>query len=383
MKVLIFNTLYYPNNIGGAEKSVQSLAENLLNSGIQVTVVSSTSKKDYINYVNGVKVCYINNENIYWGFDQKNESALKKVIWHTLDIYNFRLEKKIIKILETEKPEIIHTNNLSSFSVIVWSIAKRRGIRTIHTLRDYYLACPSAVMYKNGNNCLNQCFSCKFFSLVKKKLSVSVNSVVGISNYILQKHLELGYFKNVDNKAVIGNDVSVPRVNKKKLFCKTKIVFGFIGQLNESKGIIQLLKTFKNFESFNNWKLLIAGKGNVDFTNSIKEEFGSDRIDFVGVVDSEMFYNEIDVLIVPSLWQEPFGRVVIEGIQNAKYVLASKRGGISELLIEDDLYEPNSNELFEKIESILRTSIIPEQRNKFRGDTISKYLSLYQKMLAL
>ena len=65
MKVVIFNTLYYPNAVGGAEKSVQTLAEGLVKKDIEVTVVSTTDKSTYKNWHNGVKVIYLCYKNIY------------------------------------------------------------------------------------------------------------------------------------------------------------------------------------------------------------------------------------------------------------------------------------------------------------------------------
>ena len=55
MKILIFNTLYSPNFQGGAEKSVQILAESLAKWGIQVEVCT-TSDRNEIKKLNGEKL---------------------------------------------------------------------------------------------------------------------------------------------------------------------------------------------------------------------------------------------------------------------------------------------------------------------------------------
>ena len=39
-----------------------------------------------------------------------------------------------------------------------------------------------------------------------------------------------------------------------------------------------------------------------------------------------------DVAVVPSIWEEPFGRTVIEGLSTGRPVLASRGGGIPEIL---------------------------------------------------
>lgn len=47
MKIIIFNTLYYPSKLGGAEVSVQMLAEGLASNGHEVIVVSLGEKEHF------------------------------------------------------------------------------------------------------------------------------------------------------------------------------------------------------------------------------------------------------------------------------------------------------------------------------------------------
>jgi len=380
MKIIIFNTLYYPNFIGGAEKSVQNLADGYLNKGHDILVVSTTYKADYSDIVNGVRVHYINTRNIYWGFNNEKQNSIEKAIWHGIDSYNFFLSKNIRAILENEKPDIVHTNNISGFSVNVWKIISDLGIKIVHTLRDYHLLCPNVTMYKNGKNCIKQCSTCKIYSIPKKKLSSKVNALVGISDYILEKHLKMGYFPNITLNKVIGNNVG--NINsKKKDFNPEKIVFGFIGQLSENKGIDLLLAVFNKLNSYSNWTLIIAGKGDEAFTMLLKNKYRSERITFMGVVKPEKFYSKIDVLVVPSLWQEPYGRVVVEGIRQKKMVIGSKRGGIIDLLPEINLFEPNESELTKMIVEILEKRRMEIIENYREIDMVDKYLTIFNNII--
>ena len=122
MKILIFNTLYSPNQIGGAEKSVQLLAEELLLAKHEPIVVC-TSNKDYISYINGVKVYYVKTNNLYWNYHAKEKNKYIKPLWHIIDSYNILVSRKVSAIFKTENPDIVHTNNLAGFSDIVWKIA--------------------------------------------------------------------------------------------------------------------------------------------------------------------------------------------------------------------------------------------------------------------
>jgi glycosyltransferase involved in cell wall biosynthesis len=381
MKILIFNTLYFPNVIGGAEKSVKSLAESLMNLDKNVVIVSTTSKEhDYTDYVDGVKVYYLNHKNIYWGFENKKHSKSSRLIWHCIDTYNAKLKNKLDKILEHENPSIVHTNNLSGFSVLVWKLAKNHNIKIVHTLRDYYLLCPNSTMYKNAKNCENQCSTCRVFSINKRILSKYVDGLVGISRYIQIQHLENNFFPYVRHQSIIGNDVGEIK-NRRKKTDKQNIKFGFIGQLNLAKGLGKLLSTFQKLDNYENWSLIIAGEGKEEFENQMKSSYLNDRISFIGRVSPRNFFNKIDVLIVPSLWQEPFGRVVVEGIKYGTYVLGSQRGGITELLKKEDLFDPETNELSIKIIEILTGKKELTQRNNYSQNVGQKYVDFYNKVL--
>ncbi|MER3879474.1 hypothetical protein J9A71_28290 [Klebsiella pneumoniae] len=69
MNIVLFNTLYYPYRIGGAEVSVQILAEELVAKGNNVTVVSlSEGLKQERDNICGVKIIMLPIKNPYWPF---------------------------------------------------------------------------------------------------------------------------------------------------------------------------------------------------------------------------------------------------------------------------------------------------------------------------
>ena len=382
MKILIFNTLYQPNQLGGAEKSVQLLAEGLLMQG-QEPIIVCTSDKDCIDYINGIKVFYVKTTNLYWSYNAKEERKYKKPLWHLLDSYN-PFNKKIEKILDKEKPNVVHTNNLAGFSVSVWSLAKRKNIKIVHTLRDYYLLCPKSTMFKENKNCELSCSSCKFYSIPKKKISEYVDEVVGISQFIRNKHIEAGYFKNA-KKSVVFNSIKVMDCFNKE---KTNFIrFGFVGSLSESKGIKFLLDNFKKL-NLNNVILNIYGKGSTKvYENSLKENYSNDKIFFKGFQKVEEIYQNIDILIVPSLWNEPFGRIVPEANSYGIPVFVTNKGGLPELVENGKngyIFNPDiPNDFENKIELILEMY----KKNNFEfdlsafsyDDIINKYLEVYSK----
>src|SRR5690606_27521012 len=94
--------------------------------------------------------------------------------------------------------------------------------------------------------------------------------------------------------------------------------------------------------------LTIAGRGKNEYEEKLKAMVIHPDISFLGYVKSTEFYPMIDVLVVPSLWEEPLGMVAIEALANHLPVIANKRGGLKETVIEGvnglfcDASSPNS-----------------------------------------
>jgi glycosyltransferase involved in cell wall biosynthesis len=388
MNILIISNLYYPYITGGAEISTQIIAESLSFSGHSVSVLTSSKKKEEKRIINGVNVIYIPQRNIYWKYPDRKKNILKKLLWHTLDIYNVLYYRKIKTIITTISPDIIHTNCLCGISVIVWSIANKLNLKIVHTLRDYYLLCPQQAMMKGLHPCEKQCYICKLYSYPKKLLSNKVSAVIGISNFILTEHYKRKYFKNTIIHKVIPNSLPNEFYNRKKIDNKT---IGYLGRIHESKGIELLIQSFIAVKKENN-KLLIGGSGDTAYFNELKNKYESKQIIFLGQVETYTFLKSLDLLVVPSLWNEPFGRVVIEAFSMSCPVFASSNGGLTEL-IENGVgyyFSPQKNdELCDLLRRFFNDELSFDLR-KFKSivmqydkiNVINQYISLYEQLLS-
>lgn len=387
MKVSIINTLYYPNQIGGAEKSVQSLAEKFHSLGYNVMVIT-LGKEDLYYNINGVEIHCLKLNNSYWPFDNENKTKYQKLLWHINDINNNGYTQKLTQILKDYNPNILLTNNIAGFSVKVWEISKKLNIKTVHILRDYYLQCPKSTKYKNNHNCKKLCFDCNLFSLKKKQETKKVDYLIGISNFIIKDHLNQGFFKGINTKTIY-NGFNLKTTNKVKKKIGKEVVFGFIGQINKTKGIELLLKVFSSLKE--GWKLHVAGKISDDYINELKKINNSNNIIFLGYQPTNTFFEKIDILLVPSLWNEPFGRVVLEAIINKKPVIASNLGGLTELLSNNKAFivEPTVNGFLEKIKTIISdhnyiSEFVYDDHNleAFSIDnTVKQYIKVFNEIL--
>lgn len=336
MRVLIVNSLYYPERFGGAEVSVQLLAESLVEQGHEVSVAClSRGKLSKFESLNGVHVFRIKLFNIYWPFDTKKRNPLLRLLWHTLEIFNPIMIFRLKKVIDEVRPEVVHTNNIHGFSTGIWSVASRRGIPVVHTIRDYALLCSRGSLYRNGERCLNGCTDCRALCLGKKSETRHVQTVVGISRHILDEHISRDMFGRRHEAAVVFNGVrELPGHAELDATggCGEKVVFGFIGRLVEEKGVMQLIRAFNQLrDSDDQVRLIIAGSGGEEYVASLKQAAGK-GIDIIGQIDARHFYGNIDIAVVPSLWDEPFGRTVAEALVEGCAVICSNRGGLPELV---------------------------------------------------
>lgn len=390
MKILIINNLYSPNIIGGAERSIQSLAESLVKMGCHVTVIS-LSKKAAISTIHGVNVHYLELSNLYWPFGEEHPPP-SKLFWHTLDVYNRKMAKRVGSIVEAEQPNVIHTNNLAGFSVAVWSELKRRGLPIVHTLRDFYLLCFKSSMFKNGSNCEKQCIGCRAFSYIKKTVAGRVDHVVGISRFMLVVHKQYGFFEKAGCSYIYNSYVNPLAVTKRN--SSGKIRFGFIGRLVPNKGVDLLIDLFLTPEVSSFATMVIAGDGQEQYVHYLKSRVSVASVEFLGAVNPEDFYRKVDVVVVPSLWNEPLGRIIFEAYAHGIPVIASRRGGIPEI-VEDGktgfTFDPSEKSGF--LSALRRFCDTPglvskmgeyclEKSRDFLPEKIAKqYLHVYQQVL--
>ncbi len=332
MKIALLNTLYEPYRFGGAERSVQILAEGLHQRGLSVSVITlGEPHLERCSAINGVTVHRLPLENWYWPFAATTNGA-QRAAWHLRDLSNRAMSDRVASLLDRERPDILHTNSLAGFSVSVWGAARRRGIRIVHTLRDYYLMCPPSVMYREGGNCGRICARCLPFAAYRRRAAQAVHAVSGVSEFILNRHLREGYFKDCLAAKVIFN--ALPAVHRETAIARGRgVVFGYIGRIAAHKGVRWLLEAFAEHASGDD-TLVLAGEGDEGFVGAMQARYASPAVRFMGHADPKVFYEQVDVVVIPSLWHEPLARTAIEASAYGIPVISSNRGGLAEI-VED------------------------------------------------
>jgi len=174
-------------------------------------------------------------------------------------------------------------------------------------------------------------------------LTNSVDAVVGVSKYILNRHVASGAYSRVPIRRFIHNVKSGDGLGLSEaagLRARAEVVrapgvvrFGFIGALAPYKGIEYLLEEFDRWQD-SRTELWVAGTGRPDYVAKLKYRFEGVRIKFLGHTTQREFFTAVDVTVVPSLWQEALGMVVSESFAFGVPVIGSCRGGIPEMITD-------------------------------------------------
>jgi glycosyltransferase involved in cell wall biosynthesis len=394
MKILIISSLYPPHVIGGAEKAACELAEALVRRGHVVVVASlHPGSSEVVEDRNGVRVYRFPVDNFYWPFGRTEKpNALARLAWHVREVWNPVAARRIGKILDVEKPDVVNTHNVCGFSLAAWREVKRRKVRLVHTMHDCYLLCSRSVLFRNGNNCKRRCLDCQVLTFNRRDLSRLPDSLVSVSQYTLQEHFTRHYFEGVPATVIynIHGTIGPPlrqALNNEKM--SNDLVFGFIGRVEEEKGIETLLVATGQLKQ-SNWKLKIAGRGLDSYVQKLSERFSDPSIEWLGFTNAADFYSSVDVIVIPSLLNEALPYVCVESLHVGKSLICALSGGIPEIARLSNIVEffpaGNANALAEKMSLALtspqvwRKRKVPEasRLDAFREEyVVEKYLREY------
>ncbi len=335
MKILFLNAFYAPHIGGGAEVILRHLAEGLQRRGCEVAVLATGPDAGLsMQLQDGVRVYRAGLANHYWHYTQQRPGRLARLGWHYRDRYNADMRQHVREVIQREQPEIVVSNNLTGWSISAWDEITAAGLPIVQVLHDLYLLCPKDTMFNHGKSCQRQCGLCSVFRLGYARASAQVATVIGVSRFVLERITAQGYFSRARQHVVHNRTPATTGQNSKpKLRNSHPLRFGYIGTLSENKGVGWLIEQFQRLEI--DARLDIAGRGKLDYESKLKAMADPSKVSFLGYCDSDEFMQSIDVLVVPSLWAEPFGLVAVEGCANNLPVIASNMGGLPEIIRDE------------------------------------------------
>ncbi len=191
--------------------------------------------------------------------------------------------------------------------------------------------------------------------LIKERKNILEKSaaIFCVSEFIKKKFLE-GINKNFHKVHVLYNGVE----RKLKKFPLKKNEVLFVGRLVPEKGVDLYVDVIQNIANkFTNWKFHLIGSSRLGDDKN-KDSLESDIItrfkkigkqtQFHGFKNQDFVQERMksaSIIVIPSIWEEPYGLVAAEAMSNGAAIIASDIGGIPEVIKESGVLIKNIDRL--------------------------------------
>lgn len=282
-------------------------------------------------------------------------------------IYSRSAYREMAALLKTDSPDVVHAHNLYPLiSPSVLLAARRAGVPVVLSTHNYHLTCPTTHHLRRGRVCelcsggnvhwciLKNCRGSLFESTAYAARSWvgqtyglyrrNVTRFVVLTEFGKSKLVAAGY--NSKNIQVLPNMVELdcPQAD-----CSRGSYVAFSGRMSVEKGLDTLLKAAADLPEI---PFRLAGDG--PLLDELKAK-APENVQFAGRLSAtEMteFYRNARFLVVPSKWYEGCPLVVSEAMSHGLPIIASRIGGLPELIDEGStgsLFEPGDHETLTRL----------------------------------
>ncbi|MFH1896384.1 MAG: glycosyltransferase family 4 protein [bacterium] len=254
-----------------------------------------------------------------------------------------------------EKAEVVFVNNCFN-TTLLKEITQKPAVRFVHDHQVYCPGTPKYWFHSQKQCCINTSWRCLYYALCEQCLSrnparavpavlakpkeLAVNrkfkKILVASEFMRQMLLENGFAKEqVEINHLFPYGEFVSNLRGQENLPNDKPLILYAGRIFKEKGVDQLIRAVALLKQ--DFRLVICGAGwDKERCARIVKELGLDsRVTFAGSVPQKElleYYQQAEVVVVPSVWPEPFGLIGIEAYQYGKPVVGFDSGGISEWL---------------------------------------------------
>lgn len=288
-------------------------------------------------------------------------SRLEKLALFWQTTWNIDSNNRVYQTLKAFNADLFHGQNLFPLaSPSVYNAAYRLDVPVIQHLRNFRLGCLNAYLYRQGSVCedcigrnpwrglIRRCYrdswpaSASLWQMVtthrwRRTWQHDVNAFITPSHFSANKLIEIGVPE--DKLYIKPNFIADPICTEDEIAPHPqRPLFVFAGRLSEEKGVLLLLKAWCLVKE-PDWQLVILGDG----PDRLKlEQFCQEKqlenVSFIGRLTHDQVlkrFQTASLILVPSLWYETFGRVVIEAFACGRAAMVSDLGALAELVDEN------------------------------------------------
>ncbi len=314
-----------------------------------------------------------------------------------------------VKIIEVDTPPygsclncikdpVSFADTIHKYTRALLQVVQKENIQIIHTQHCLY----STIIANNAKILLGVPFvstchgsethEAEADPRMKKLLQVTreATEIIALSEYSA-KQIARDYFNGMNiSVAAPGVDFSLFKLRKNRKtilkrhnFSRDSSLAVFVGRLISEKGVLELLDCFSKVNNkLPKSRLVILGSGELKLAikSKIAKLHLNNAIVFLGAHSQDQiaeYYSAADLVLVPSIWEEPFGLVALEGFASGAPVLANDVGGLGQIIRSIDkqlLVSPGKWKIFTaKMIKLLQKPVLNQSRHKYRNKVMTKY----------
>ncbi|MBK1882486.1 glycosyltransferase family 4 protein [Luteolibacter pohnpeiensis] len=284
--------------------------------------------------------------------------------------YNYPILKTLDKYQKIGRFDCWQIHNVfPSISPGAYSLAFKLGIPIIHYLHNYKLGCANGFMFHHGKE-NRDCIHGNFWPAIRDRTwhdSFAHTAVMGgILAYsrsrlkVLDRITRWIAISQAQKDIHVQMGIPSDRIDVVPHFLKTTPGVSpppfpanghglFVGRLSPEKGVDRLLHAWTKISP--DRKLVIMGDGpEMEPLKALTIKLNLKNVVFTGFLARNAqaeVWKETAFSIVPSIWQEPFGMVVLEAWAKARPVVAHSIGALPEIIRDGEdgfLADPNAPE---------------------------------------
>ena len=372
MKILMVNKFLYPR--GGAETYMLRIGEFLSRQGHQVEYFGMFDEKNTVG----------NSAGQYTGNMDFHSSGLARFAYPFRILYSLEAKKKIAKVLDAFRPDVVHLNNINfQLTPSIIDAIHSRGIPVVQTVHDYQMVCPNHLLYnyQEGSPC-RRCIGGSKWNCAKYKCihGSRVKSILGsledllykahsaydkVDCYIcpsvfLEQRLLEGSPRYRGKTVAIHNYIELPEVPRKG---EKGGYVAFASRLSKEKGVHLLAQAARMLPEY---PFVIMGTG--DEAHAFE---GIEIVTMTGFLTGSRLTETIAgaaFLVVPSICYENCPLSILEAQALGVPVVTMNMGGMAELVRHGqtgllvDKAEPQA--LAEAIRQLMESPEMLEQMRK-------------------
>ncbi len=420
---------YLPDDWGGTQLHLRDLCreQQALGHEVQIFTRSGGEGEDFAlsaDSYEGVSVTRIRN-------NFSDVDRLEKLYTHPI------IDSKFREFLEERKPDLVHVHHLTCLSSSMIDVARSLGIPVVMTLHDFWMQCPRGQRIHPDTMEICETLDRKTCRACLRKLwphLIPSETKIPLLSRLLGKRQEAerivgaweSFMKAVLNRCQClifpaefhrdrfvewGLDPKICKVvthglNKGAIPFRPKDGrpvrhIGFIGSVLPSKGVHVLLRAFRALreqlgrnEGAKDLTLEIHGTV-MDFhgDRSFQDELDSladqeGKVTFHGGYESHDLpgiLDQLDVLVIPSIWWETFCLTAREGALAGIPVVGSNLAGIAEAVREGMVLGFEKGDVQGLTRQLLRLCEDPQLREEMshKRDLVRSMSSCAQETLGI